>query len=55
MLPLELTLEQQANLKIFQVQAQSLDIEEARELLLSLMQQLMLKNNCLRELMKDPL
>jgi hypothetical protein len=51
-LPLELSLEQKFNLEMYKTQVKSLTAEEAQELLLNVMYQLMVKENAIRHLMK---
>ena len=53
MLPLGLTLEQQANLAIYRSQVPDLSREQAQALLLNVMHQLMIKDNVIRYLMKS--
>lgn len=51
-LPLSLTIEQQFNMKVYEDQVQHLSPEQARELLLDLMRQTMVKDNVIRHLIK---
>jgi hypothetical protein len=51
--PMELTLEQQFNLKIYQEQVKSLSHEESQEFLLEVLRQLMVKDNMLKHVMKQ--
>jgi hypothetical protein len=52
MSPLELTPEQECNLRIYQIQARNLSAIEAQELLLELTRQMMIKDNVLRDLLR---
>jgi len=54
-LPLELTLEQQANLKNYEFQVRDLTAEQAQGFLLEVMRQMMVKDNVIRCLMKSSL
>jgi len=49
---MELSLEQQFNLKLYEKQVKSLSHEESQEYLLELLRQLMVKDNMLKHLMK---
>jgi Phycobilisome degradation protein nblA len=51
-LPMNLTLEQQFNLRIYEEQVQGMDAEQSRKLLLEVMRQLMLKENIVKHLIK---
>ncbi|MFM7449379.1 MAG: NblA/ycf18 family protein [Leptolyngbyaceae cyanobacterium] len=51
--PMELTLEQKFNLKIYQEQVKSLSHEESQEFLLEVLRQLMVKDNMLKHVMKQ--
>jgi hypothetical protein len=51
-LPLTLTIEQQFNMKVYQDQVKNLSAEQAQEMLLELMRQMMVKDNVIRHLMK---
>ena len=50
---LELSLEQQLNLRIYQEQAKSLSQEQLAELVVELARQLMIKDNAFRSLLKE--
>lgn len=52
-LPLELSLEQQFNLRAYQEQVKGLDQTQAQEMLLQVLQQLMIKENVIRHLLKQ--
>jgi hypothetical protein len=52
-LPLELSLEQQFNLRAYQDQVKGLDQTQAQEMLLQVLQQLMIKENVIRHLLKQ--
>ncbi|OUC16582.1 MAG: phycobilisome degradation protein nblA [Alkalinema sp. CACIAM 70d] len=52
-LPLDLSLEQQFNLTVYQDQVKSLSQEQAQEVLLEVMRQLMIKDNVIRHLIKQ--
>jgi hypothetical protein len=52
-LPLDLTLEQQFNLKLYESQVRDLSGEQAQQFLLEVMRQLMIKENVIRHLMKE--
>lgn len=51
--PLELTIEQQFELKKTEGQVRSLSSDQAQELLLELMRQLMIKDNVVKHLIKQ--
>ena len=51
-LPLELSLEQQFSLKMYEGQVKDLSPEQAQNFLLEVMRQLMIKENVIRHLMK---
>lgn len=51
-LVLELTLEQQFQLKIYEDMVKGLGQEQAQEMLLDVLQQLMMKDNAIKSLMK---
>jgi hypothetical protein len=51
-LPLELSLEQKFNLKIYEDQVKGLSQEQAQDFLLEVLRQLMIKDNVIRSLMK---
>ncbi len=51
-LPLSLSLEQEFNLKSYEASVKQLTEDQARELLLELMRQMMIKDNVIRHLMK---
>jgi hypothetical protein len=50
--PLELTIEQQFQMQVYQAQVKNLSHEQAQDFLLELMRQLMIKDNVLRHLIK---
>lgn len=52
-LPLELSLEQQFNLRAYQEQVKGLDQIQAQEMLLEVMRQLMVKENVIKYLLKQ--
>lgn len=52
-LPIELTLEQQFNLRTYEDQVKCLDQEQAQEMLLQVMRQLMVKENVIKHLLKQ--
>jgi Phycobilisome degradation protein nblA len=52
-LPLELSMEQQFNLKMYEGQVKNLSSEQAQDFLLEVMRQLMIKENVIKYLMKD--
>jgi Phycobilisome degradation protein nblA len=52
-LPLELSMEQQFNLKMYEGQVKELSNEQAQDFLLEVMRQLMIKENVIKHLMKD--
>ena len=52
-LPLDLSLEQQFNLKMYEGQVKGLSTEQAQDFLLEVMRQLMIKENVIRHLMKE--
>jgi hypothetical protein len=51
-LPLELSMEQQFNLKMYEGQVKDLSNEQAQNFLLEVMRQLMIKENVIKHLMK---
>ena len=51
-LPLELSMEQQFNLKMYEGQVKDLSSEQAQNFLLEVMRQLMIKENVIKHLMK---
>lgn len=51
-LPLQLTIEQEFNLKLYTEQARQLSAEQAQDMLIEVMRQTMIKDNVLRHLMK---
>jgi len=55
MLPLDLSIEQEANLAIYRSQVPNLSREQAQEMLLNMMCQIMVKDNVIRHLMKSAL
>lgn len=52
-LPMNLSLEQQFQLKVYQEQVKGLSAEQAHEFLLEIMRQLMVKDNVIRHLIKQ--
>jgi len=52
-LPLDLSLEQQFQMKVYQEQVKDLSTEQAHAFLLEIMRQLMVKDNVIRHLMKQ--
>ncbi|MEO1006850.1 MAG: NblA/ycf18 family protein [Cyanobacteria bacterium J06638_38] len=52
-LPMELSLEQQFNLKIYEKQVKSMSHEEAQQFLVEVLRQLMVKENMVKHLMKQ--
>ncbi len=52
-LPLELTMEQQFNMKVYEEQVKRLSAEQAQEFLLDVMRQLMVKDNVIKHLIKQ--
>ena len=52
-LPMELSLEQKFNLKMYEEQIKSLSPEQSQEFLLEVLRQLMVKDNMLKHLMKQ--
>lgn len=52
-LPVQLSLEQEFNLKLYQEQVKSLSADQSQEFLLEVMRQLMLKDNMLKYLIKQ--
>jgi hypothetical protein len=55
MIPLELSMEQQFSLRAYESQVKGLNQDQAQELLLEVMRQLMIKENVIRHLMKQTL
>jgi hypothetical protein len=51
-LPLELSMEQQFHLKMYEGQVKDLSSEQAQNFLLEVMRQLMIKENVIKHLMK---
>jgi Phycobilisome degradation protein nblA len=51
-LPLELSMEQQFNLRMYEGQVKDLSSEQAQNFLLEVMRQLMIKENVIKHLMK---
>lgn len=51
-LPMELSLEQKFNLKMYEKQMKNLSPEETQECLLEVLRQLMVKDNVIRHLLK---
>lgn len=54
-LPLNLSMEQNFSLKVYEDQVKSLSQQQAQEYLLEVMRQLMIKDNVIRHLMKTSL
>jgi hypothetical protein len=52
-IPLELSLEQQFNLRAYQDQVKHLDQDQAQEMLLEVLRQLMIKENVIKHLIKQ--
>lgn len=52
-IPMELSLEQQFNMRAYQNQVKGLNQEQAQEMLLEVMRQLMVKDNVIRHLLKQ--
>lgn len=52
-LPIELSLEQQFSLRTYEDQVKSLDQEQAQQMLLQVMRQLMVKENLIKHLLKQ--
>lgn len=52
-LPMELSLEQQFNLKMYEKQVSSMSHEEAQQFLLEVLRQLMVKENMLKHFMRQ--
>ncbi|HEY9663213.1 MAG TPA: NblA/ycf18 family protein [Allocoleopsis sp.] len=52
-IPLELSLEQQFSLRAYQDQVKGLDQEQAQDLLLQVLRQLMIKENVIKHLLKQ--
>lgn len=52
-IPMELSLEQKFNLKLYEEQVKSLSPEESQKFLLEVLRQLMVKDNMLRHLLKQ--
>jgi hypothetical protein len=52
-IPLTLTIEQEFNLKVYEDQVLSLSQDQAKEYLLEVMRQLMIKDNVIRHLLKQ--
>lgn len=53
-LPMELSLEQEFNLKMYEEQVKGLNPEQSQKFLLEVLRQLMVKDNMLKCLMKQP-
>jgi hypothetical protein len=51
-LPLNLSVEQQFSMKVYEDQVKGLSSDQAQEFLLEIMRQLMIKDNVIRHLMK---
>ena len=54
-IPLELSLEQQFNLKLYEEQIKGLSQDESHQFLVEVMRQLMVKDNIIKHLMKSQL
>lgn len=54
-LPLQLSIEQQFELRVLSEQAQDLTAEQSREMLLELIKQMMIKDNIVKHLLKNNL
>ncbi len=54
-IPLELSLEQQFSLKVYEEQVRNLTPQQSQEFVLELLRQLMIKDNVIRHLMKEAL
>jgi hypothetical protein len=52
-IPMELSLEQQFNLKMYEEQIKGLSQEQSQEFLLEVMRQLMVKENVIRHLIRQ--
>lgn len=52
-IPMELSLEQQFNMRAYQTQVKGLNQEQAQEMLLEVMRQLMVKDNMIRHLLRQ--
>lgn len=52
-IPVELSLEQKFNLKLYEKQIKGLSSEESQEFLLEVLRQLMVKDNMLKHLLKQ--
>ena len=52
-IPLNLSLEQRFNLKIYEDQVKNLSPEESQQFLLEVLRQLMLKDNMVKHLLKE--
>jgi hypothetical protein len=52
-LPLELSLEQQFSLRTYEDQVKHLDQDQAQQMLLQVMRQLMIKENVIKHLLKQ--
>lgn len=52
-IPLELSLEQQFSLRTYQDQVKGLDQDQAQDLLLQVLRQLMIKENVIKHLLKQ--
>ncbi len=54
-IPLELSLEQEFNLKVYEEQVKNLNPQQSQEFVLELLRQLMIKDNVIKHLMKEAL
>jgi hypothetical protein len=52
-IPIELSLEQEFNLKVYEENVRNLSQEQAQEYLLEVLRQLMIKDNVIRHLIKE--
>lgn len=52
-LPMDLSLEQKFNLKVYEEQVKSLSAEQSQEFLLEVLRQLMVKENVIKHLLKQ--
>lgn len=52
-LPIDLSLEQQFHLKVYEEQVRGLDAAQAQEFLLEVLRQMMIKDNMIKHLMKQ--
>ncbi|HEY9825570.1 MAG TPA: NblA/ycf18 family protein [Stenomitos sp.] len=52
-LPLSLNVEQEFNLRLYELELNNMNPEDAKGIVLDLMRQLMIKNNVIKHLIKD--